>query len=120
MAQRAAEEFSDVMHQVVTIAPVSGYDKFGKRTYGPAVEYECRIVEILERVVDFDGKDTSATTVIWGLPHPTQGLPNLGPDSRVVLPDGTTPPVLYYSVYPDDRGIDHHFKIMLGRTINNR
>ena len=117
---RAAEEFAGIMHQAISISPVQSYDEFGARTYGAAVSYECRILERLERVVDFDGRDTSATTIVWGLPHPTSGIPNVGPDSRVTLPDGTTPPVLYYAVYPDDFGVDHHFKIMLGRTINNR
>lgn len=116
----ASDEFSDVLNQTITIEPVTGYDKFGKRTYGTAVSYECRIVEKLERVVDFDGRDTSATTVVWGLGHPTSGVPNVGPDSRVTLPDGTQPPVIYYAVYPDETGRDHHFKIAFGRTINDR
>lgn len=114
------DDFETIMRQSITIEEALSYDKFGARTYGTAIQYDCRIVEKLERVVDFDGRDTSATTVIWALPHPISGIPDIGPDSRVVLPDGTSPPVLYFAVYPDENGEDHHFKIALGRTINNR
>lgn len=107
--------FADLLTQTLTIAPVTSRDKYGAPTYGSAVSYSCRVVEKLQRVVDSEGREGLATTVAWCRPHTSTGIPDLGPEAKVTLPDGTTPALLAFEVYPDEDG-DHHFKLLFDRS----
>lgn len=106
-------DFDDLMTQTITIAAVSSRDLYGKRTFATAVSYTARVVEQQVRVVDFEGRENVGTHTVWAHGHATSGVPNVGPDSRLTLPDGSTPAILNFSVYPDEDG-DHHFKIVCG------
>ncbi len=107
------EEFREFMPQTVTIAAVSATDAFGDRTYAAAITYDARVLEEQKIVTDFRGREVTSVHVVWVAPHLTSGLPNLTPEAQITLPDGSTPPMLSYSVVPDEDG-DHHAKIWLG------
>lgn len=107
-----------MLPHTITLAPLTGVDEYGAPTFGAAVTYPARVHERLERVVDFDGNETLASTVVWVAPHATSGLPDgLSPRSQITLEDGTTPPILRYSRIPDEDG-EHHAKMWLGPTRN--
>jgi len=107
------DAFLDMMPHTVTVAPVTSRDKFGTRTYGAAVSYPARVVEEQRRITTLDGVEGMSSHTVWIAPHTSSGIPNLGPESLITLPDGSTPPILRVEVYPDEEG-DHHWKIYLG------
>lgn len=108
-------DLADLMPHTVTIAPRSSQDEYGAPTYGTAVSYSARVVEKATRYVDVEGRENVASTVVWGRGHASTGIPNVGPEARLTLPDGSTPAIVSFEVYPDDGG-DHHFKIVCDRA----
>lgn len=105
----------------ITVEQVSSLDEFNARTYAAAVTYPARVINKLNRIVDFEGRETAAMTVAWIAPETTNDtLPTgITPDDRITLPDGTTPPILAIDVYEDENG-SHHMKIFFGRALRNR
>lgn len=104
-------DWADMMPHTVTYAAVSGRDAYGKPTYGTAVTYRARVVYKQTRIVNrLNGQDAIATGVVW---LAAKILPSL--DAQVVLPDGSTPTILNWEVFPDEEG-DHHTKLYFGPT----
>ena len=108
------EGLRDLMAATLTIAPVSSRDKFGAITYGDAVTYSCRLTERQENVVTFNGSQVLAGSVAWCAPHASSGIPNLTPDCKVTLPDGSTPTLLRFETIADEQG-DYSFKLFFDR-----
>lgn len=107
------QTFLELMPETVQIAPLSSRDEYGAPTYGPNVSRRARVLEALEKVVDDDGREVMATTLVWVAPDPTAGLPVVSVRDRVTLPDGSTPPLLRVERVSDEDG-PHHLKIYLG------
>jgi hypothetical protein len=108
------DDLLELMPFTITIASVTSVDKFNKRTYGSAVSYRCRIVARMEQVVTEDGRQAQSSHILWVAPPASGVIPNLRPNCKLTLPDGTTPPVLAIETYPDEDG-NQHMKIFLER-----
>lgn len=105
----AISDFSDCLTSTVNIAPVSSKDSYGKPTYGADVPYSARISERRVKVRDAqgeevvaDGKIVLGTSVVVPL------------DSRITLPDSSTPVIIAVNRAYDEGGL-HHTRVFFAR-----
>jgi hypothetical protein len=104
-------DWADMMGDTVTVASVSTRDAYGKPTFSPARSYVARVVYKQTRIVNrTNGQDAIATGVVW-----LGGTPTLTIESRLTLPDGSTPPIMNWETFPDEEGL-HHTKVYFGPT----
>ena len=104
-------EWSDMMPHTVTYAAIASRDAYGKPTYATAVTYRARVAYKQTRIVNrLNGQDAIATGEVWLM---AKIIPAI--DARIVLPDGSTPIILNWEVFPDENG-DHHTKLYFGPT----
>ena len=97
-----------LLTRTVTIASASSRDAGGAATYGTAVTYPARVEHRQRQVKDGNGRDVLATTVVYvGTNTTGAGLPSATPQSRITLPDGTTPPILTVERQDDLDGAHH-------------
>lgn len=111
-------DLREMLQQTVNVALVSSRDEFNQRAFGSDVAYPARVAEVFTNVVDFNGKEVLATTVVWIGPESSgETLPTtMDVHSRLTLPDGSTPTLLSVTELPDETGNPHHIKIFLGRS----
>ena len=72
-----------------------------------------RVVRRPRRLVDSQGREILATARIWLAEAPAVGLLD-----KIVLPDGTTAPLVVVERYPDEAG-DESVMLVLGRVLSN-
>ena len=101
-------EFLDLMPHTVTIANLSSRDAYGVPTYGTATSYRARVVRKAQIVKDVTGAEVVSSTQVWLF-----GTSGVTPESRITLPDSSTPKILMVESYPDEEG-DHHDKVFCG------
>ena len=107
-------EFLDLMPETITIEQPTSQDGYGKRSYGAAISYRCRVVEKLEKITTVQGREDFATTKVYVAPNASSGLlPTLSARIRVTLPDGTQPNVVGFGRQSDEDG-PHHALIYFG------
>lgn len=105
-----------LLTQTLSIQSVASRDGYGKRTYGTAVTYPCRVTEKIERVVRSDGREEWAKSKVWVAPNQTTGgLPDTSAELLVTLPDGTQPPLIATQKMYDQNGV-HHVVLYFGDT----
>ena len=109
-------DLRELLQQSVTVALVSSRDEFNARTFATGVAYPARVVEVFERIVDFNGAEVLASTVVWiGPETTTETMPTtMNSESQITLPDASTPPILAVHEFPDETGSAHHLKVFLG------
>jgi hypothetical protein len=109
-------DFRDLMTDTITVEPVTGTTTgYGKRTFGTAVTYECRIRHKLQRVINLEGHVTWAKHKVWVAPDSSGNFPALDQRARVTLPDGTQPQMLAIEHMDDEDGL-HHVVLWFGDT----
>lgn len=102
---------AELMVDTVTIAAVSSKDAYGKRTWGSATTYPaCRVQSGDHKVLDLAGQEKVATGRVYIPNAPTVTL-----NDRLVLPDGSVPPILAVDRLADERGA-HHTVVHYGST----
>ena len=101
-------DWADLMKERVTIAPFVSRDSYGVPTYGSGVSYKCRIGHSSKWVRKSDGSIVVASAAVW-----IEGSPEITPQAKLTLPNGSTPPIISVDRFFDDRGA-HHVKIYLG------
>lgn len=95
--------FLDLMPSTVSVYPKSSVDAYGKVTFGAtAVATRCRIQQTGRVVKSADNRDVYETGVII-----FYGNPTITEDSKIVLPDGSTPLILSVQKHNDDVGANH-------------
>lgn len=101
MAIEAA--FLAMMPSTVTIYAKTAMDAYGKMTFsGTGTAVRCRIQETGRVVRSPDGRDVYETgTIIF------YGCPTITTDSKIVLPDGTSPLIISVTDHNDDVGANH-------------
>lgn len=96
-------DFLEMMPSTVTIFPKTATDAYGKFSFsatGTAVR--CRIQPSTSVVKTMDNREVVARgTIIF------YGTPTITTDSRIVLPDNTSPLILTVQVHNDDTGSHH-------------
>lgn len=104
-------DWSDMMTQALTVAPVASRDRFGNKTYGAAVTYRCRIVGKRRVVRNAQGNEVVSEQTVYLM------TPNaVDPEGLVTLSTGDTgsteasalsPPIIASARYPDQGGAHH-------------
>lgn len=92
-----------LLNQHVTIAPATGVDTEGMRTYGTAVTYDALVIGKQKLVRDAQGRDVVSSAQVY-----VDGTAVVTAESKITLPDGTTPVILAVSVYPGLEGVTDH------------
>lgn len=94
------DEFSDLMHDVVTITPRTGVDRYNKPTFGDPRQVQCMLTQRPKVIRGADGEEKVANTTI----HLAEVV-GVKVSDRITLPDGSTPGIISVSREPDpDRG----------------
>lgn len=102
---------TDLMVETITIASVSSKDAYGKHTWSaPTSINKCRVQTGSHKVLDTAGQETIAEGKVYVPNHPSVTV-----NSKLTLPDGTTPPILSVDTFGDERG-DHHTVIHYGKA----
>lgn len=102
---------TDLMVQTITIAAVSGKDAYGKRAWSTATSIpNCRVQTGTHKVLDTAGQETVAEGKVYVPNHPSVTV-----NSKLTLPDGTSPPILAVDTFGDERG-NHHLVIHYGKA----
>lgn len=102
--------FLDMMPSLVTIYPKSSLDAYGKLTHSATgVAVRCRIMEARQRYATERNRDVFENgSIIF------YGTPTITTDSKILLPDGSTPVILSVKVHNDDTGA-HHTTVTFGK-----
>lgn len=102
--------FLALMPTTVTIYPVASTDAYGKTTFsatGTAVK--CRLQQRNQRYTTERNEDINENgTIIF------YGTPTIAMDSKIVLPDGSSPIILSIVHHNDDTGA-HHTTVTFGK-----
>jgi len=101
--------FLEMMPSEVTVYPKSSMDAYGKFTFSATgTATNCRVMETGRVVKSADGRDVyEVGTIIF------YGNPTITTDSKILLPDGSSPLILSVQVYNDDTGT-HHTTVSFG------
>lgn len=103
--------FLDLMPSTVTVYAKTAMDAYGKFSFaasGTAVR--CRIQETGQVIKTENNRDVFETGQIF-----FYGTPTITTESKIVLPDGTSPLILSVRVHNDDTG-PHHTTVSFGRA----
>ncbi len=98
-------EFAELMPHTVQIAALASFstDGYGDAVYGTASTFTARVVGKQTLVRTFEGTEELATTIVY-----VASTGTINPSDRITLPDGSTPPLLAVSTFPDEDGTHHH------------
>lgn len=98
-------EFLDLMKQEVTLFRFDEDDDASRDIYGNEIvgvdgeKWRCRIVRKPRLVRSLDGDEKLSGTQITFF-----GAPGVGGHDKIVLPDGSTSPIISIASYPDEEG----------------
>ena len=102
-------QFRTMMPHTVTVRTLASKSADGSPTYSTAAStYTARVVTAQRQIRDGSGNVKMAAFDVW-----IASTGSLSPQSRFTLPDGSSPPVLSLSSYPDEDGT-HHTKVVFG------
>ncbi len=104
----SVNDWLDMMVHTCSHAALSSRDASGVPTYGSATSYSCRVVYKNQRVLSSDGNEVVARGMIW-----FAGVPDIDPNDKITMPDGSAPPIISVERYTDEVGL-HHTKVFFG------
>ena len=96
------DEFLEMMTDTVTLERMTGVDADVMRVYGSATAYQCRISPKPQQILDTTGREVVSTATI----HFARS-PEIDPEDRITLPDGSQPQILRVARPPDRDGAHH-------------
>ena len=102
--------FLDLMPSIVTVYPKTSIDAYGKvAVSSTGTQHRCRVQETTQKYrQDHNRDEFEVGTVIF------YGVVDITTDSKIVLPDGTSPVILTVNSHNDDLG-GHHTTITFGK-----
>lgn len=104
----SVRQFASLMRQRVTIAPKTGYDSYGKATYGTGVVYQCAVVGMMKMVRTGKGEEAPSKQQVYLMSNAA-----IRPEDQITLSTedaGSTesfainPPILSVGRYPFTAG----------------
>lgn len=100
MAMAVPAAIKKLMLDTVTIQLKSTEDAYGNQTYGTAFTVKCYVDRKEQRILSTGGEEMSVSGVQAYL---AEDQPSLTPEAKIVLPDGTSPPikVVHRPAWPD-------------------
>ena len=103
-------DFNELLTQSLKVRTLSSVSAGGAPTFsGSTSTFSCRAVKVNKFVRDAQGGTKQATDEVW-----VASTGTFAASSRYELPDGSTPPLLYVTSYPDEDGAHHHQRLMFG------
>lgn len=105
-------DFLEFMGQEVQVFPLSSRNAYGASSF--AASGSTLAARVVERVFETrmaDGTVAVASHEVW-----LASTGTVAATSKFVLPDGTSPPLLRLSEYPDEDGT-HHYKLLFGAKV---
>lgn len=97
------QDLIDLMWERISHAAFTSYDSAGAPTYATATSHPARIERKAKLVRTVDGREVVATTKVLMGPSTSSGaLPGVTAQSKLTLPDGTSPTVLMVYNARDD------------------
>src|SRR5262245_31925928 len=99
-----------MLTQTVTHVPYTGQDRYGKPTYGAAVQRATRIQYVVQRITTADGQERVSTTTLF-----FNGDFTLNVRDKLTLPDTTSPAIqqVYSAEDPLQPGVIDHWRVLL-------
>ena len=99
----------EFLTETVYLSTQSTVNSYGKRTFSSGVAYAARLVYEDRLIRKADGRDILETgrAIIDGNPEVTN-------NSKILLPDGTTPVITSVSQVKDEFGSGHHVVVGFG------
>lgn len=88
-----------LLNQTITLAPATGLDGYGKATYGTAVSVPALVEQRLKMIRDAQGREVVSSTQAF-----VDGTTVVTTESKITLPDGSTPVILAVASMPDVDG----------------
>lgn len=100
-------DFQTMCVQTVNVKTRTGRNGDGSDTFSTAGStYRARVANTKKWVRNSEGVAIQASYMAWIL---STGI--IAADSKITLPDGSTPPILAISSFPDDSGA-HHVEVL--------
>ena len=96
------------MSETVEIATATARDEWGKSTFGNDIPYKARVQDARQVLKSSSGEQVVSTKTVF-----IEGDVDVDPDSRITLPDGSTPDIIEVHKRKKADGAVHHTKIML-------
>lgn len=96
------DDFRDMMADTCQFSPLSSRDSYAVPTFGSATSFNCRLVRKNRMVRDAKGQIVVSTARVW-----LQGHPNITPEDRVTLSDGSNPVIVSVERESDEFGSSH-------------
>ena len=104
----ALADFDDMLAQSIVYKPFSSRTAGGTATFGTASTYQARVVNTNKQTRDLQGNVVQASYIAY-----VASTSVLSARGLFTLPDGTTPPVLNVTVWPDENG-NYAQRVMFG------
>src|SRR6185295_11317823 len=104
------DDFADFLNDTVMIEPFLSRDDYGTATYGPGVDYLCRIDGQTKQTVNVNGVERTINAIIF-----LSGNIYVAPADRITMPgnfDPLQPPILKVNQFSDENG-PHHVEIAI-------
>lgn len=101
----------ELMPDSVTLYAYSSTDAYGNRTRSATgVPFQCRLMFKTQLMKDDKGRDvvSAGRAILYG------DASGVTVESKIELPDGTTPPILSVSGVTDETGLNHHTVVFFG------
>lgn len=98
-------EFLSLMSSEITVEPFSSLDGWGNTTYGPAVSYQCRIVQKRRQILNIKGAVVLSETTIY-----VATTDQINIEDRITLPSEYAfrqPSILRVSRETDEEALHH-------------
>lgn len=101
-----------LMIDTITISSLSTTDAYGKHSWGdPTSIGSCRVQTGAHKITDHNGQEVVAAGKVY-----VPGAPTVTPESKLTLPDGTSPRIMLVDSKTDENG-SHHTVIHYGTKV---
>ncbi|MGH9202205.1 MAG: hypothetical protein ACRD2A_13330 [Vicinamibacterales bacterium] len=104
-------DFADWPLQTVTWAALTGRDQYGVPTYGTATSVKAYVVPASMETRALV-EERNVQTIAYLL-----DAPNVAPEDKLTLPDGTSPVIVAVNRFFDERGNPYYTKVMFGERV---
>jgi hypothetical protein len=101
-------QWAEVMTQTATYQNVSSLDVYGNRSLGSTVSFYCHISKSRREVFNKEGIKVITSASVY-----MDGVYDVQAGAKIVLPDGSSPPIVDVMVSYDEHG-PHHTTLHLG------